>query len=304
MNWFLLALAAPLAWSIANYIDKYVLSSAEGSDAISGGGLFVLSSIIGLIVPLCIFFAHGWVSLDLGSNTVGALILSGGFEALYLLFYFWALEKTSTTTVISLAQLSPIMGLIFGYALIREAPTGMQFAAVLVILAGTLCIVLKKGSRFTWNSVVPLMVASTAFIGLYNTLFKLAAEGVPFWSAVFWQYVGVGIVGFIVFVTVDSYRREAVNILTKRKGTKLVATFVAEGMNVLALLATNAAILLAPIALVLSVSSVQPIFVLLEGILLASIFPAMFGSEKTVFRAQYIVGILLVCIGGVLIYIK
>ena len=303
MNWFLLALAAPLAWSVANYIDKYILASAEDYRSANGGGLFTLSSLIGLVIPLCIVLVGGWTSLQLGSNTTGALIFSGAIEALYLLFYFWALEKESATTVIALFQLTPIMGLLFGFLLLGELPSGLQLCAVLIIVIGSLCVVLKKG-QWKMNTVVLLVIASTAFFGLYNTLFKLAAEGIPFWSGIFWQYVGVGIVGFITFVTVGPYRKEAIRMLTKRKGTTLIATFAAEFMNMLALLATNAAILVAPVAIVLSISSIQPVFVMLEGILLASLFPKIFGSEKTSFKIQYVIGILLVCIGGVLVYVR
>ncbi len=79
----------------------------------------------------------------------------------------------------------------------------------------------------------------------------------------------------------------------------------AELMNIVALLATNAAVLLAPVALVLSVSSTQPIFVLLEGIILAALYPKFFSpEEKPSLRPAYLLGIALVCVGGVVIYMN
>ena len=300
MNWFLLALAAPLAWSIANYIDKFILSRGESNES-GSGGLMILSSLVSLVIALVVFLVHGNSVLTLNSQFVGVLILSGIFEALYILFYFWALERESTTTVISLFQFTPIMGLLFGFLLLKEVPTGMQIFAVLLILIGTLCIVWKKGERKMNGNVVLLMLVSTAFVGIYNTLFKLVAEQTPFWTAIFWQYIGIGIVGFLLFVATPPYRKQTLYMIRRKT---LGLTTLAECMNVVALLATNAAILLAPVAVVLSISSVQPIFVLLEGFLIVAFFPKLLSeSERPTLKPMYIFGILLVCVGGFLVYL-
>lgn len=305
MNWFLLALLAPLAWSVANYLDKYILSRPTKGKIVGGSaGLLILSSLMSVIAALCILGVKGVSGIVVDSQITGVLILSGVFEAIYILFYFWALEDESTTTVISLFQFAPVMGLLFGYLMLSEIPTQLQFFAVFLILLGTLCIVYRKGKRFSVNgNVILLMLVSTAFVGIYSTLFKLAAEHVPFWTAMFWQYIGIGMVGFLMFFGVTPYRRQAVDMLIKRSLATLFFTGTAELMNIFALMATNAAILLAPVALVLSISSVQPIFVLIEGALLTSLFPKFLDpSDKPVFMVRYVVGILLVCIGGFLIY--
>ena len=306
MTWFIYALLAPLAWSAANYLDKYLLSRPATSKEGQGGsgGLLILSSLVSLIAVGVIVMAKGSAAIMIGSQELGVLILSGMFEALYILFYFWALERESTTTVISLFQFAPIMGLLFGFLLLKETPTGIQFLAVMIILVGTLFIIKKKDEPLKLNShVLLMMLVSTAFIGIYNTLFKLVGESVPFWAAMFWQYLGIGLVGFLLFFGVAPYRKETIQMLTRRSGTTLVVTGLAELMNILALMATNTAILLAPVALVLSVSSVQPIFVLIEGYFIFKLFPRLFDPcEKPAFMLQYVVGILLVCLGGFLIY--
>lgn len=304
MNWFFLALLAPFCWSIANYLDKYLLSGPKEKTAGGGsGGLLILSSAMTIIAALLVLWIAGPDAVSLGSQEVGVLVLSGMFEALYILFYFWALEQESTTTVISLAQFAPIMGLIFGFLLLGEVPHGIQILAVVIILVGTLFIISKKGQRFRFHGhILLLMLVSTAFIGLYNTLFKIAGENIPYWTAMFWQYLGIGAVGFLLYFGVPPYRRQTHAMLSK-SGSVLAITGAAELMNIFALMAMNAAILLAPVALVLSVSSVQPIFVLIEAAILAAIFPKFFSSsEKPTFMVRYVLGILLVCLGGFLIY--
>ena len=304
MNWFLLALLAPLAWSVANYLDKFLLSNSKGEGEGGSGGLLILSSLVSLIAAGCIFLKQGALGVTLGSQSVGVLILSGMFEALYILFYFWALEAESTATVISLFQFAPIMGLLFGYLMLSESPTGMQFLAVLVILFGTLLIIKKKGERLSFNGhVLLLMIVATTFVGIYNTLFKIVGEHIPFWTAMFWQYLGIGMVGFLLFFGVAPYRKQTIDMITKKSLNSLGLTGLAEVMNIVALMATNAAILLAPVALVLSISSIQPVFVLIEAYIITAFFPKFLDPcDKPVFMLQYALGILLVCVGGFLIY--
>ena len=218
MNWFILALLAPLAWSIANYLDKFLLSNSGGEGEGGSGGLMILSSFVSLIAAGCVLLKFGAAGVTLDSQSVGVLILSGMFEALYILFYFWALEIESTATVISLFQFAPIMGLLFGYLMLGETPTSTQFIAVVVILMGTLLIIKKKGERLSFSGHVLLfMIIATTFVGIYNTLFKIVGENIPFWAAMFWQYLGIGMVGFLLFFGVAPYRKQTIDMVTKKK---------------------------------------------------------------------------------------
>ena len=85
------------------------------------------------------------------------------------------------------------------------------------------------------------------------------------------------------------------------KGKFVALVALAEVLNISAVLVTNAAIVLAPVALVLSVGSVQPVIVLIAGLLLAVIYPKLFAHDKPQFKFQYVLGIVLVVIGGFLI---
>ncbi len=303
MTWLILALMAPLCWSIANYLDKYLLSRQNGLVGNGSGGLLILSSLMSLLFAGCVILINGASFVSADSQIIGVLIFSGVFEALYILFYFWALERENTTTVISLFQFAPVMGLLFGFFILNEIPDAKQIFAIILILIGTLFIILNNGEKFSLKkNILAFMLVSTVFVGLYSTLFRLVGDSISFWPAIFWQYIGIGLVGFVIFITIPIYRRQTIDMLTKNKAKPVILTGVAEIMNIGAVLLINAAVLLAPVALVLSVSSVQPIFVLIEGALLAYFFPKAFASEKPSFKLQYILGIIIVCIGGFIIY--
>ena len=302
MNWFILSLVAPFFWSIANYLDKYLLT--KRNKGVGSGGLLIISALVSGIISFFIYVHIGPSVHVIDSQVAGALILSGIFEALYIYFYFVALERESTTTVVSLFQLAPIMGLIFGYLMLSEIPNKDQLVGVGLVLLGTLFVIKKKGERFSFkNGVLPLMLASTAFVGIFSTIFKIAAEDVPFWTAIYWQYLGIAALGFILFMAIGPHRRETHLMLGKSGFKVLLITTFAEIANVGALLTTNAAVLLAPVALVLSIASVQPVIVFIEGLLLMIFFPRFLkGEDRVRLNFQYILGILLTCAGGAYIY--
>ena len=143
------------------------------------------------------------------------------------------------------------------------------------------------------------MTLSTLFIGLYGTFFKMAGEMLPLWTSIFWQYVGIGFAGILFFIFSKKYQKQ---FFAMTKGNSVFLVGIAELLNIGAVLVTNAAFVLAPVGLVLSVSSVQPVFVLIEGLLLALILPKFFKEDRPQIHFQYILGIILVVIGGFLIY--
>ncbi|MEI6316229.1 MAG: EamA family transporter [bacterium] len=297
MTWLILAILAPFIWSIANYVDKFILTKAGDSNG-GSEGLIVLSSLMSLIFALGLFFVIKSQGIVLDKYSIFVLILSGIFEALYIYFYFLSLEIESASTVIALFQFAPVFGILFGYIFIHEIPTGMQLVAMLVIFLGTICLVVKKGEfHFNWK-VIKLMTVSTLFVGLFSTFFKMAGESVPLWTAIFWQYIGIGLVG-IAFLFSTKAQKQFTSMLT---GSAVIFSGLAEILNIGAVLALNAALVLAPVGLVLSISSVQPVFTFAEGVLLAFLLPKIFKKDKPRFNLQYLLGISLVVIGGFLIY--
>ena len=89
--------SAPLIWSIANYLDKYLLSPASNSGG-GSGGLIILSSFMSLVVAVVVYVCIGSKIFLADHQQVFILILSEVFEALYIYFYFLALEIESAST--------------------------------------------------------------------------------------------------------------------------------------------------------------------------------------------------------------
>ena len=63
-------------------------------------------------------------------------ILSGAALAIGLLFYYFALEGSTVSVVVPLTATYPVVAVMLGYVLLRERPSLMQWAGVILVVAG------------------------------------------------------------------------------------------------------------------------------------------------------------------------
>src|SRR5574343_1571728 len=115
-----------------------------------------------------------------------------------------------------------------------------------------------------------------------TVLFKVGALETSFWVASFWQYIGLSILGIILFIFVKPYRK-ALFILFKNKGISFYGiNLINEFLFIAGTLLANFAALIGPVALVSLIGSSQPIFVLAFGSIAALMLPKYFTSELDV----------------------
>jgi drug/metabolite transporter (DMT)-like permease len=122
--------------------------------------------------------------------------------ALFNVFMFWALERTSAINVGLLSTLNPVAIAIFSFFLLRERMNGLQMAGMIVSFFGVL-VVLSKGETarilaLEFNIGDLWMLAAVAMWGLYAIAAKFAMRDVsPMMST---MYAGMfGIVALIPF---------------------------------------------------------------------------------------------------------
>ena len=84
-NWFLLALIAPILWSIVNHIDKYMLSKYLKGRGV--GALLIFSALASFVIlPFILYFYHS--QLFTVTNRDLATLLLIGFLSVGA-FYFY-----------------------------------------------------------------------------------------------------------------------------------------------------------------------------------------------------------------------
>ncbi len=298
MNWFLVALINPLAHAVANHFDKYLLSKHIKGGTV--GALIVFSCLFSFVALPIIFLIKPDVLSSVNFTQALVLIINGSFVSIAVALYLFALNLDEASYVAPFFQFYPIIGFILSYVLLGEVLTQNQIMSAILIIIGSFILSLeftKAKKRFKGKLIV-LMIGSSFFYAVNAVIFKLIAVDRGFLHTLFWDMLGKFLFGVLIFTAFKKYRNQFLH-LVEDNGLKLAFYNILNELVVLTgELAIVLAVLMAPIALVQSVTTIQPLFVLILGILITIHFPK-FGKEEMSHRhlMQKISGISIVTAG-------
>ena len=274
-GWFLPALAGPLLYAACNHIDKYLLQRH-----FQQGGVAVLLLYSALLSALVLPFVW-WMAPDVLAVDARNVLILGGvavLDVILLWAYLNAMAGDEPTVVIVFYQLVPVLGLVFGYALLGETITALQSVAMIVVIAGAALVSFEtdgehKG-RLKTRTTGFMLLACTCW-ALETTVFKKVALEENVWRAFFWEHLILAGVGVALFVMVPTYRRCFLAGFRQHSAAVLSLNVLNEGLYITGNLAVAFAAMLAPVALILLMNAFQPFFVLLIGLGLAWAFPRL-----------------------------
>jgi drug/metabolite transporter (DMT)-like permease len=301
MNWFFVALCAPLLLACARHNDKFLLEKRLKQKTI--GSIVIFSSLFsGVAIPIILLIAPGvfQVSLIQGS----AVVASGMLSVLAVVCYLHALDLDEASFVTPFYQMVPIFAYVLGYFILGETITLAQGFAALVIVAGALALSFELGEpdlRFK-RKVVLLMMAASFLSATNGVIFKLIAADKGFWVSLFWGFVGQVTAGLLLLVFCSSYRKDFIDLFRQHRAATVSLIALSRTLTGVSEAVTLYATLLAPVALVLLVNSFQPLFVLALGVALTLFVPRV--AEESLGRTKMLqkgAGIGLMLIGGYMI---
>lgn len=287
MSWIAIALIGPVLWSFCNQLDRYFLNRyfADGSL----GVLMLFSSLAGaLVLPLALFFSDPFAGYGFGQI---ALLLGTGIAGVYAIYlYLLALQDEEASVVVPFWQLCPVFGYALGWLILGETLSPRQMAASLAIVGGVLVMTWNHearegaGGRFKWR-LAALMGGSSLILGARAVAFKYVAIQNDFWGSCFWEYGGFTLAGVAIWIASPSSRRAFLDMFNPRqyKDFSRIMSLVVLGeiLTLAGHLATNLALLMAPVALVLVVEGLQPVFVFLIGTAATLFFPRFVTESLT-----------------------
>jgi len=306
MNWFLIALITPFVHSIANFIDKILLSKYFKNFSLF---VFIIYSAVTSIIILPIFLFFGGIGIfQVPHNDILILIIAGICEATAIYFYLFALFREDASVVVPFFQLIPIVSFILSCLILNETLALQQIIGSLIIILGAtfLSFETEEGKKIKFRRYVVLsMVAMATLMALSGVLFKFVAVGNNFWISNFWESVGFALVGIGIFIFRRENRKEFFNSIKMHKSKITLSVLLSEFFTLGGNISLNYAFLLAPIALVRVVEGYQPVFVLVLGIIITKMFPKIL-EEKMNWRnlVPKIVAITIICIGSYFVLIK
>jgi drug/metabolite transporter (DMT)-like permease len=301
MSWFLIALCAPFLLACANHNDKFLLSHYLKEKRI--GAIVIFSSLLSSVAIALILLIRPDVH-DVGLVQGSALVATGMLSVLGVVCYLYALDRDEASFVTPFYQMVPILAYCLGYFILGETITPAQGLGSFVIIGGALALSFelgRRGMRFKRN-VVALMLAASCFSAINGVIFKLIAMSTGYWASLFWGFVGQAMAGVMLLTCAPGYRRELLRLVKQQKVAALGLIALSKGLFIVSEAVTLYATLLAPVALVLLVSSFQHLFVFVLGILLTMFFPRV--AEESLGRKKMLqkgAGIALMLVGGYLI---
>jgi drug/metabolite transporter (DMT)-like permease len=272
MSWFFIALWAPFLLACANHNDKLLLSRYLTEKSI--GSILIPSALFsGAAIPIVLLIEPH--TYDIGFLPGSVLVATGMSSVAVNLCYLYALDIEEASFVIPFYQTVPIFAYFFGYLILGETITITQGLGSFVIILGALALSFEfggRGIRFK-RKVVALMLGASLLSAANGVVFKLVAIDKGFWGSLLWGFVGQVVAGLILLVFVRSYRRDFDDLFKQQKAAAVGLIALSRTLFSVSGAVTLYATLLAPVALVLLVSSFQPFFVFTLGIVLTLLFP-------------------------------
>ncbi len=273
--WFVLAVVAPLLWSVCNHIDKHLLSKYfQGDEGV--GTLMVVSALAGVVALPFLYLADPAV-LEVGKGNISIIASTATLDVITLWAYLKAMQKDSASNVIIWYQTVPVLGILSGFIFLGETLSGAQSVAMGVILIGTTIVSIEDARgklSFKWRPAAFMLLACSCWAAEL-AIFKVAALEENPWRSLFWKHVIIALLGVAMFTFLPKYRKSFLTAMRDNSVPILGLNLLNEVIFMSGTVLYGLASVLAPVALVLLTETFQGIFVFLIALMLIRFFPAI-----------------------------
>ena len=269
MYLILLAALSPLIWAVVNHIDKYAVEKyMHGRDP---GALILFTGLAAYVMGAAVYlFGH----VHLLPLRTAILMIGGGAMLIFSYIpYLYAMAKDEASNVAPLFQLITPLSYIFALIFLGEHVGFLPSVAGALIFFGALTLSFDfKRFRFKRRSFLLMLLASVMIAGNV-VIFKFFALETSFWATAFYDLVGAALGGTLLFLCVGRYRRTFIAVIRQHRHNVVGVNLLAEILSILSRLINGFVSLLLPIAVVQFVNGLQPLFIMVIGILLTVFLP-------------------------------
>lgn len=310
LPWVIFSLLSTISDVCVGYLDEFLLRKLGANDEAitidAPGQLILISGLFGLVVSLGAFLLvtvsphfHFALSVESFLNGFGAGVL----EALWLIPYFYALDKGNALQATPLFQTVPIFSLIFGLLFFGEVPATIYIIATLFIMTGAFLLNYSPAMHRLNYPTLVLMLLASSIISMGYFLFKDAAEIGNFISALFSNGLGMGTLSIAIWVLWRPYREQFFERIRTFDLKIIILQTANEGLYAISAIFNQLAIVLGPTVMVVSaMNAFHPVFTLCIGAGLARFgLPQYSNDFAGVGKHMKIAAIIAIAIGTVLI---
>lgn len=279
LPWVVFSLLSTITDVSVGYIDELLLSKLGSNkskiDIDAPGQLILISGLFGLVVSAIVFLLiittekfNFEINFEIFANAFGAGIL----EVLWLIPYFYAIEKGGALRSTPIFQTIPIFSLIFGLLIFGEIPIMIHIIATIFILAGAFLLNYSPAVKSIDFKTLSLMLVSSSIISIGYFLFKDAAELGNFVTAIFLNGLGMGAFSITIWIAWRPYREQFIKRIKTFDKKILFLQTANEGLYASSAVFNQLAIVMGPSVMVVSaLNAFHPVFTLSIGGLLAKL---------------------------------
>lgn len=298
MDWFYLALLAPLLYAIVNLLDDNLLQFVYKSSYVAA----VSAGFYGALPLISRLFIHA-DSIPAGLAVLS--IIAGFLTLCYYFFYFKGLEADAPSVVVALFGLATALLPIFAHFILHEQLQGLQLVGFVIVLLASLSLGVNSFRGFKFSKALLPILAGIVFMDAAALLTKNVYEQVPFYPAYLYFSAGMGL-GAIFFLLLKwADNKKAIRQISRNIKRLLPIFIVAELTGLAAEFTLNLAISRGPVSLVKVIEETQPVYVLLIALALYPRWPRFFREaeegrplRKFVLMTVVIIGLGIVAVSG------
>lgn len=210
-------------------------------------------------------------------SAIPYVALIGLINVAYLFPYYAALKTTDTSIVAALFSLEKIFIPFWAYMIVNEIMRPEQYLGLGIIIAASLVLNLEKTTAIKINRGFGLMLLTAVILSFENVLYKKILQHTDWLSTAFWSAMVTFTIrwGILFF---RPMRQDIIKNFPKYKANFSKFCFI-EVFDQLGNLMPVFALSIIPVLVETSISSTQPIFVIVYGYILSRLFGDRF-KEK------------------------
>lgn len=270
--WILGAFLNPILHALANVLDNYLVNRIfEHKIAL----VFYVTLINVMFLPILFLFT-GLPDTPSGQPLLIFLGLAA-INVLYLYPYYKALENNDTSSVVALFSLGQIFVPILAFFMVHEVLSAIQYAGIALVLIGSICLNVTKGTFVKINSSLWWMFLCTFILSFEYVLYKMAFFSVDWITGFSWPIIFS--FAFIVPLLVLGSTRRAIIGGWSTFVKKFHVLALEEFTTFSGIAGSTYAISVAPATLVKAITATEPIFVMLYALMFGRMYPQIFKEQ-------------------------
>jgi drug/metabolite transporter (DMT)-like permease len=276
LGYLFFAVLAAFFWALANIIDKNVVKDHVKNPLVITFFLGLFGALISLLLlPL------GYVkipSVFLFSTTLFLGILFAGFNYLYIK----GLNEEEVSRVAPVISTTPVFVLLLEFLLLNQTFSSIQYTGISLAVIGSISVSSASIGidfvKFKKNKAFFLVLLATISLAAYTVGIRWILNFSDYWNVFFWSRLG-GLLFVIIFLIHDDTRRKISNLIRGNDKQKTFYMGLSELSNNFGVLSQTVALSLGAAALVQTVISIRPLFVLIFVVLLELLWDKSLGDE-------------------------